>query len=377
MFRKGTERSFVNDFINSPFTAAGNAFGKYFVPSKDGSVIVGAYNNPSTGLIDLYVRNGIANETISIFNASPNTIAVTGNGNLIACFEPFFIDAGAYTGRVRIFDTLGNLVRTINNPRTGTAYNDFFAFAGSFSGDNSVIAIGSGQYSNQPTNSNAYARVHIYNANTGALITTILDPVGATAMGSDTLFGHRALLNYDGSRVIISAYYSNGNKGRVYIYNATNGALIRTIDNPGNTAERWGGAIAASDDCSRFIAGEYATASDPRVFLIDANTGSTLATYDNPASPVIINYWGQAVAMSADGSTVAIAKTTTTNSDSPWDIYIYRHNSTTAEKIITAPKEVYNFDFSIGLNQDGTLLYVSQNDEYNYTGNGGIRIYSI
>jgi hypothetical protein len=201
--------------------------------------------------------------------------------------------------------------------------------------------------------------------------------VGATASGSETLFGHRALLNYDGSRVIISAYYSNGNKGRVYIYNATNGALIRTIDNPGNTAERWGGAIAASDDCSRFIAGEYATASDPRVFLIDANTGSTLATYDNPASPVIINYWGQSVAMSADGSTVAIAKKTTTNSYSTWDIYIYRHNSTTAEKIITTTKPVDEFNFFINLNQDGTLLYVSEPDDYSYTGNGGIRIYSI
>ena len=381
MFRKGTERSFVNDFMNSPFTAAGDAFGKYFVTSKDGSTIVAAYTNTSTGAQDLYVRNGIKNETTSIISMPATGLtgfAVTGNGSKIATFEPFYYPgpyAGYYQGRVRIFDPLGNLIRTIDNPRSGV--NDLFGYVGSFSGDNSVIAIGSSNYKNQPINSDIYARVHIYNANTGALITTILDPAGATASGSETLFGHRAILNHDGSRVIIAAYWANGKKGRMYVYNATSGALIRTIDNPGNTAEQWGGAIAASDDCSRFIAGEYETASDPRVFLIDANTGSTLATYNNPASPVIVNYWGRFVAMSADGSTVALAKATSINSYPSYDIYIYRQNSNIPEKVITAPKNIFNSEFFINLNQDGTLLYVSQPDDYNYQGNGGIRIYSI
>ena len=377
MFRKGTERSFVNDFTNSPFTEAGNAFGQYFVTSKDGSTIVAAYNNKS----EFYVRSGIKNETISIItipNQAAETIAITGNGSKIAAFERSYYPepyAGYFQGRVRIFDPLGNLIRTIDNPRSG--FNDYFGLAGSFSGDNSVIAIGTPLYSNQPTNSNIYARVHIYNANTGALITTILDPEGSTAPFSPTLFGHRAILNHDGSRVIIAAYQANGNKGRVYVYNATNGALIRTIDNPGNTDEQWGGAIAASDDCSRFIAGELVSFNDPRVFLIDANTGSTLATYNNPASPVIVNIWGRFVAMSADGSTVALAKATSTDGYPNYDIYIYRQNSTTPEKVITAPKNVSDSEFFINLNQDGTLLYVSQPDDYNYAGNGGIRIYSI
>ena len=140
------------------------------------------------------------------------------------------------------------------------------------------------------------------------------------------------------------------------MFNAVTGSLIRNISAPSYFLSQ----MQISGDGSRLIIGD-----NTKGYLIDTNTGSQITDYTiTGASPV-------RMAISADGSTIALTRRISTASYVNSYIYIFRGNSNVPVQTITTVKDTDD-TLDLALNADGSVLFYPQNDEYNYSGAVGI-----
>lgn len=337
--------------------------------SRDGSIIVAKPDRNN----DYLTMNPVSGEIIHTwFPDGDGNIRLSADGTKLAVFHATYQSGGAFAGRVLIYDPRdGTLLRTINNPRVGTTYNDFFGFDGAISDDGNYIVINAPSYSNLPTNTNYYSRAFLFNLNTGALLTTFLDPVGAVAPTSATNFSTRVKISSDGSRIAISSdSRSNGtNKGYVYVYDSAGTAVFTKANPSGLTNSRFGTQIAFSSDGSQLL---VHTNDDNNGFdtvtKFNVDTGATVANYT--FTDFANSDFGFALDFSSDGSIVGIANKKYSSSYSQMRIFLYRHDETTAFKTSETPLTQGDLDFT--LNQSGTVVSYSNNDAYDYSGNGGV-----
>lgn len=118
---------------------------------------------------------------------------------------------------------------TLNNPNTyGTGTNDYFGYAVAISENYAVVA------AQDSDASGTYSgKVYVYDVTNGTLLRTFVNPNPYGA--SDNDFFGRSVAIY-GDLVVVGAYNedeaSNDNSGKVYIYSISNNALIYTINNP-------------------------------------------------------------------------------------------------------------------------------------------------
>ena len=383
MFKPITQKMVAKDLLINPTqpVPSGNDFPSQCFASNDFKTIVAP--KPS-GLV--YICDGISGAINASFTPDSTSypFEISADGRFIVDSNFIFVSGGKYVGRVRVFDRTGTIVRTYNNPRSG--YDDFFGNRTALSRDGSVIAIGAPIYSNQPTNSNIYGRVFVYNNNTGALITTILDPTGSQSSSSPSYFGQNLKLSGDGTKIAIGSYaYDVGatlNVGRIYIYNATNGSLIRTIESPLVQANRYFGRdLSLSDDGRRLIATVTMPVSPNefgsyRGYLFDVDTGGLLTTFNDPKPTIYtVRYSG---IISADGSTCMFYRAQTADTYPIVEMYIYRNeNPTIVKTLTTARPQDFNDIWNAVLNQDGTMISYPDTDYYYSGPTGGLVVKTI
>ena len=116
----------------------------------------------------------------------------------------------------------------------------------------------------------------------------------------------------DGNTVVVGTYEdysafgnpSPSRPGRVYVYDGTTGALVRTITNPtpGYTEEGFGTAVAVQGNTlvvgayMSYVAGNLPLG---HVYVYDLSTGNLVRTLNDPAAG-FNNLFGLAVSISGD-----------------------------------------------------------------------------
>lgn len=193
----------------------------------------------------------------------------------------------------------GSLLQSFANP--SPANSEYFGSDVAIDGD--VVVIGARLVNTTQTQA---GQAYIYSAATGQLRYTLDSPNPATT----GYFGYSVAVS--GSRVFVGAWNENSGKGRVYQFDAVSGALVRTYVDPraaiAGASFRFGRDIAA--DANLLLVGAIWNDSVSPVvdrtgqaLLFDADSGSHLLTYNNP-TPLADDAFGSAVAIS--GSQVVV-----------------------------------------------------------------------
>ena len=140
----------------------------------------------------------------------------------------------------------GALIRTLDDPprggdEAGAAFGTAIANAGDVNSDGVTdIVVGAP----------GEGRVHVFNGKTGALLYTIVSPETELAFS----FGAAVAGGQDFSKdkkpdIVVGAPWQAGNRGLAYIYNGTDGTLLRRLKSPvSQTLAKFGASVYASPD---------------------------------------------------------------------------------------------------------------------------------
>ncbi len=308
-FEKLEERNLLTALLGTivPPSTVSSAFGSSFggaVAASSSYVVVGAPgadigNNSDAGQAFVFDAESRALlHTLS--NPAPSggenygaAVAVAGNRIVVGAWGDT-VGTAFGAGRAFIYNAVtGQQIAAIDNP--GPIANDTFGFSVAASGN--FIAIGEPRHDGVSNNQGA---VHLYNASTGAFVRTINHPE-PVQFGSE-LFGWS--LSMAGDMLVVGQ--GNFDRHKAYVFNATTGALVRTISDPVTSPSNAFGTVVATDGVTIAVGAPRSDTSatdSGSVYLFNASTGALARTILNPL-PAANDYFGAAIAL-AD-STVAI-----------------------------------------------------------------------
>jgi LPXTG-motif cell wall-anchored protein len=320
-FFGGAGRVRVYSLINGVWTqtgadfdgdAVGDALGRSVAMSADGlRVAIGASGNGGgAGRVRVYtltngawIQTGANIDGESAGDQSGWSVAMSANGSRVAIGARGNDGGGSDAGRVRVYTlTNGVWIQTGANIDGEAAYN-WSGFSVAMSVDGSRVAIGA-----YGADGDA-GQVRVYTLTNGAWVQTGADIDGESA---GDLSGWSVAMSADGSRVAIGARDNDGaggNAGQVRVYTLTNGAWVQTgADIDGESAGDLSGySVAMSADGSRVAIGapqNYGAAGRVRVYTL--TNGVWIQTGANINGEAVGDNSGGSVAMSDDGSRVAI-----------------------------------------------------------------------
>lgn len=301
--------------------------------------------------------------TSMVDNGFGSAVASSGNYAAIAAYREA-LTTGYESGAVHIMNiTTGTNIFSIRNPSPhGGTYADWFGESISMDGNYLVIGC-----SRDDTASVVNAgRAYIYKTVSGdwtdtTLVYTLENPTSDAAFGWSVAVG--------GDTVVVGLPRYNGLRGRVYVYSASTGALQYTIDNPNayagsNVQDQFGWSV--STDGSKIVVGvpyeDDASGDDNgKAYVFNASNGALIWTLNDP-NPNSSNYnkgydnFGARVVIS-DGY---IAISATREDDSIYDDncgYVYVYNSNTGS-LVYSKKDPNAFSTS-GDDQFGRSLDIS------------------
>ncbi len=269
------------------------------------TVVVGAYrdNTGGQGSGQAYVFNATTGALVAtLANPTPASsdffgYAVSVSGNTVVVSAAGDDTDGPDSGQAYLFNaTTGALMATLANPTP--ASGDFFGTALSMS-ENTVVV---GAYDDDMDGTDS-GQAYVFNATTGALLATLANPTPA----SGDSFGYSVAVS--GNAVVVSATGDDTggtDSGQAYVFNATTGALMATLLNPTPASgDFFGYAVAVSGNTVVVSASDDDTGGTEsgQAYLFNATTGALMATLPNP-TPASGDFFGYSVAVSGD--TVAV-----------------------------------------------------------------------
>jgi hypothetical protein len=289
--------------------------------SADGTTVaIGAGNNDANGTnagqARVYSWNGSTwtQQGIDIDGEAAGdllgySVAMSGDGSTVAIGAPFNDGTGGNAGQVRVYTWNSTNWIQRGGDIDGEAANDFSGWSVALSEDGSTVAVGA--RSNDGTGSDA-GQVRVYTGNSTAWAQRGGD-IDGEAAGDES--GISVALSADGTTVAIGARYNSGNvsySGQVRVYTWNSPTWIqRGGDIDGEAAnDESGSSVAMSADGttvaigSRYNASSGSNAGQVRVYTLGGSTWSQRGgDIDGEAAG---DESGKSVAMSADGTTVAI-----------------------------------------------------------------------
>ena len=186
------------------------------------------------------------------------SVSVDGNYAIVGAYAED--DAGGTdSGKAYIFDvTTGSLLHTLHNPNAySTSANDYFGYSVAISGNRVVVGA-----HNEGDSAGGYysGKVYIFDVNTGGLLTTLSNP---NAYGTPVNDNFGSSVAISGNRVVVGAYREDDaggtDSGKVYIFDATTGSLLHTLNNPNaygaSASDNFGSSVAISGN--RVAVGAY------------------------------------------------------------------------------------------------------------------------
>jgi hypothetical protein len=307
--------------------AADDRSGYSVALSSDGSrVAIGALNNdgngassPNSGHVRIYDFDGVHDDADGIdkwtqvgldidgevsFDNSGFSVALSSDGSRVAIGAYGNDGNGVSSGHVRVFE-YGSSWTQVGLDIDGEAAGDQSGFSVALSSDGSRVAIGARANDRNGVSS---GHVRIYDWNGAAWVQVGGDIDGEAA---DDRSGSSVALSSDGSRVAIGAHYNDGNganSGHVRIYDWDGSAWVQVGgDIDGEAADDQSGySVALSSDGSRVAIGAYTNDFTGRVGIHDWNGSAWVQFGSDIDGEAAGDYSGHSVALSSDGSRVAI-----------------------------------------------------------------------
>jgi PKD repeat protein len=163
----------------------------------------------------------------------------------------------------------------------------------------------------------------------------------------------------DGNLAVVGSPYAGINGvtdvGRVDLFNARSGQLVRTIANPFPADEPNFGSVLAISGNTVVVGGGVG------IYAFDATTGTLLSTLANP-NPTADNGFGSAVAIS--GSTVVVgAPLDDTGAAGAGVAYLYNASTGEVLKTIHNPFPAADVGFGLSVAIDGTRVVVGASED--------------
>lgn len=225
-------------------------------------------------------------ETITINDPTPTSYDKFGrtveiHGNLILIGAPGDNTLGGEVGQAHLFDTNGNLLRTFNNPTP--MEGDHFGRLVSFDGNRALIGA---ECVDRPGVGNDVGRAYLFDMTNGDLLKTFDDPM-PTPGGK---FGWGAAI--DGNNVLVTAFQNDtqgDNVGQAYVFDAVSGDLLQTFSDPTPTDGDEFGHFAAIDGNYLIVGAPMDDTKGTNVgqaYLFNVVTGELLYTFDNPSAEI-------------------------------------------------------------------------------------------
>jgi FG-GAP repeat len=264
----------------NPTPKSGDMFGNSIAISED-KVLIGAPRDHNKGGVHLYDK--LTGQLLQSF-FKPNgdggdyfgsSVAMSGNRVLIG--TPYDDNGAPNTGAAYLYDaTTGELLQTFKNPTPEAG--DLFGYSVAISGNKVII----GAFLDD-TGATDSGTAYLFNADTGELVHTILNP----NPGDADLFA--GAVDIDGDKILISARADDTtdviDAGAVYLFDAGTGKQLQTFANPTpESGDMFGVSVAISGNQVLIGASGDNTgaANSGATYLFDATTGNLSATFTNP-----------------------------------------------------------------------------------------------
>jgi hypothetical protein len=272
----------LNKIINS-ISGTGSQFGSAVSWSPDMTKLaIGAPIYPSAddeGIVYICNADGTLIRSIQVANQGLSgqfgtNLAWSPDGTKLAVGSPYYSNSNGY-GRVYIYDpNTGALIHTIISPLGTTTPNSFFGSSLAWSPDSSLLAIGMRSVF---LGASKTGRVYIYDNNYTLPVNSIDSPTSGV-----TNFGLSLSWSNGGTKLAIGAYLNSPGLGFIYVYNPYTLAQINTIFASNVTSSlSLASNIAWSPDDSQIAVGEP---GKNLVLLLNPNTGAVVKTINNPSS---------------------------------------------------------------------------------------------
>ena len=162
------------------------------------------------------------------FEDSGSEVSLSQVGNIMAISSPSSNANGLHSGHVRIFEYLGGVWTQIGEDINGEASEDYFGWSMALSASGNIIAIGSLWNDN---NGSDAGNVRIFQ-NLSGVWTQIGESINGEAANDNS--GYSVDISADGNTVAIGAKFNDGNgngSGQVRVFDLTQSVLsIPTID---------------------------------------------------------------------------------------------------------------------------------------------------
>jgi WD40 repeat protein len=276
--------------LSDPTPVGGGSFGRVAIDGNH--VLVGEV--PTSGSLQLgeahlfdaasgALLRTVRDPTVTDADAFGSAVAIDGDRLLISA--PGDDTYGLNFGQAHLFDAdSGALLRTFDDPTVDDGGSKF-GEAVALDGDRVLIG--------------EEGQAHLFDATTGALRWTFDAPPVTGTLD----FGYSVALK--GGFIAIGAPGYNSNVGQVRLFDATTGALLHIIDDPTDPAplraHRFGRSIALGG--GRVLIGEPQTSLNElplfegQAHLFDATSGALLRTLNNPPLTGFPDQFGYSVAL--------------------------------------------------------------------------------
>lgn len=299
-------------------------------------------------------------------------VDISGNGNTIVVGSYGAESVNTDTGAAFVYKRIdNNWIQETKLVASDVETGDYFGYAVSISGDGNTVVVTS-PLENEVTIQAGAAYIFKYVGGSWVQDIKITDINGAYL---DRL-GVATAVNYNGDRVAIGAAWRNSgsywDNGAVYVYRQESSiwyleAILEA--NIGETYAYYGRAVGMSANGSVIVVGAaYADVvgyeSGAAYIYTREGNNWTEAIRLVPSDATAESYFGESVAISGDGNTVAIgAHLADTTSPDTGAVYIYRNiNGTWVQSYKVMSTEVNTgdkFGLCVSLNSNGTLLTVA------------------
>ena len=367
-------------------------FGVSVALSSDGSVVaIGApYNNGNgidSGYVRIYQWDGLSwNQRGADLNGEAaddwaHLVSLSSDGSIVSIGAPNNDGNGADSGHVRIYKWDGLSWNQLGSDINGKVAGDRSCIA-TLSSDGQVVAIGAPMNDGNGTDS---GHVRLYQWD-GVSWNQLGNDIEGEAVGDES--GSAVALSSDGSVVAIGASENDGN--------GTDSGHVRLYEWDGISWNQLGNDING-EYVSDYSGTSVALSSDGSVVAIGADYNSVNGSFSAPFGHVRLYEWdgiswnqigndidgeaegdqfGKSVSLSADGSIVAIGAPDHMVNGSPSGyVRLYEWDGISWNQFgsdIDGEAAYDNFGHSLSLSADGSIIVVGGYGNGNYAGHARI-----
>ncbi|MEI6200161.1 MAG: fibronectin type III domain-containing protein, partial [Actinomycetota bacterium] len=323
-------------------------------------------------------------------DGSGYSVAMSQDGTRIAIGAPFNDGNGSNSGHVRVYTKSGSTWTQTGTDINGQAADDLSGWSVAMSQDGTRIAIGA------PNGGpNMEGQVRVYTLTNGTWTQTGTD-INGEAAGDQS--GTSVAMSQDGTRIAIAAPLNDGNgsnSGQVRVYTLTNGTWTQTgSDIDGESADDqsalspFAGAtsVAMSQDGTRIAIGARQNdgngSNSGHVRVYTLTNGAWTKTGSDIDGESADDESGSAVAMSQDGTRIAIGATGNDgNGNNAGHVRVYTLTNgawTKTGSDIDGESADDESGSAVAMSQDGTRIAIgATGNDGNGNNAGHVRVYTL